>query len=137
VRNSHVIDDEGGGPAGRGATEAFTLVEMMIVVGVVGLLAALVVPNMVMARKQSQGRRVVNDVRQMDAAISEWAMDTSQADGAAVNTTQAATYLKSAWPTVDILKNRLRVGTVGTNQITISKRTKNALAGVGIDWGPY
>ncbi|HTS19026.1 MAG TPA: prepilin-type N-terminal cleavage/methylation domain-containing protein [Verrucomicrobiae bacterium] len=117
--------------------EGFTLVEIMIVVAVIGLLAAMIVPSMEKARKQSQGRRILNDARQMDAAINEWALETAQTDGATVNTTDAATYLKGAWATLDLLGNSFRIHTVGTNQITISRRTKNALVGVGIDWGPY
>jgi len=134
---SSVIDGKNTARATGTARGAFTLVEMMIVVAVIGLLCALVMPSMAKARKQSQGRRVLNDARQMDAAISQWALETTQTDGATVNTTQAATYLKAAWPAKDILGNTFRIRTVGTNQVAISRRTKNSLAGVGIDWGPY
>ena len=48
----------------RNNKAAFTLVEIMIVVAIIGLLAALAVPGFVKARKQSQGRRIVNDARQ-------------------------------------------------------------------------
>ena len=121
----------------RNAREAFTLVEIMIVVAIIGLLAALVLPSFLKSRKQSQGQRIVNDARQMDAAIDQWAMETSQADGAIVNTVSASTYLKTAWKTSDLFGSRYRISTVGTNQIKISNRTKRALAGVGIDWGHY
>ena len=109
----------------------------MIVVAVIGLLAALVIPSIDKARKQSQGRRILNDAREMDAAISQWAVETYQVDGAAINTTQAATYLKGTWASRDLLNNSFKIATVGTNQITIARRTKTRLAGVGIDWGPY
>jgi prepilin-type N-terminal cleavage/methylation domain-containing protein len=121
----------------RNAREAFTLVEIMIVVAVIGLLAALMIPGIDKARKQSQGRRILNDARQMDAAISQWAIETYQTDGAAINTAQSATYLKGTWASKDILGNSFKIATVGTNQITIARRTRNRLAGVGIDWGPY
>jgi prepilin-type N-terminal cleavage/methylation domain-containing protein len=116
---------------------AFTLVEIMIVVAIIGLLAALAIPGFVKARKQSQGRRIMNDVRQMDAAIDQWALNTGQIDGNAIDTTGAQTYLKTAWSTVDLLNNAYNVTVVGTTQISISATTKNALAGVGIDWGNY
>ena len=116
---------------------AFTLVEIMIVVAIIGLLAALAVPGFVKARKQSQGRRILNDCRQQDAAVDQWALETGQTDGATVNTTGAATYLKTTWKAVDLLNNNYAVATVGTGQITISTSTKSSLAGVGIDWGPY
>jgi prepilin-type N-terminal cleavage/methylation domain-containing protein len=119
------------------AVQAFTLVEIAIVVAIIGVLAVLLIPGMVKSRKQSQGQRIVNDIREMDAAISQWALEYGQTDGASINTTQAATYLKKSWPTKDVLGNNFRLRTVGTNQVTISRRTKNALTGVGIDWGTY
>jgi prepilin-type N-terminal cleavage/methylation domain-containing protein len=123
----------------RNDRSAFTLVEIMIVVAIVGLLAALAVPGFVKARKQSQGRRILNDCRQQDAAIDQWALETGQTDGNAVNTTGAATYLKTTWKTQDLLGNAFGPTTmlVGTGQILISTATKSSLAGVGIDWGPY
>ncbi|MGO9245259.1 MAG: type II secretion system protein [Verrucomicrobiia bacterium] len=121
----------------RNDRSAFTLVEIMIVVAIVGLLAALAVPGFVKARKQSQGRRILNDCRQQDAAIDQWALETGQTDGNTVNTTGAATYLKTTWKVVDLLNNTYTLNNVGTGQISISTATKSSLAGVGIDWGPY
>lgn len=115
----------------------FTLVEIMIVVAIIGLIAALLLPSMVTARKQSQGRRIINDARQMSGAIDQWAVDNNKKDGDAIVTAQTATYLKGAWPTKDILGNNYRLGTVGTNELTIARRTKNRLTGVGIDWGAF
>ena len=124
----------------RSNKAAFTLVEIMIVVAIIGLLAALAIPGFVKARKQSQGRRILNDVRQMDAAIDQWALENGKSDGATPDTTSptgAVTYLKTAWKANDLLGNAYTIGNVGTNQITISSTTKTALAGVGIDWGAY
>ncbi|HVM60731.1 MAG TPA: type II secretion system protein [Verrucomicrobiae bacterium] len=121
----------------RNDRSAFTLVEIMIVVAIIGLLAALAVPGFVKARKQSQGRRILNDCRQQDAAIDQWALETGQTDGATVNTTGAATYLKTTWKTTDLLGGTYQLNGVGTGQILIATATKSSLAGVGIDWGPY
>ena len=117
----------------------FTLVEIMIVVAIIGLLAALAVPGFVKARKQSQGRRIINDARQMDAAIDQWALEKGMTDGTPVDTsaTGAPTYMKTAWPTNDLLGNPYVVGNVGTGQVQIAANSKTALSGVGIDWGPY
>ena len=116
----------------------FTLVEIMIVVAIVGLLAALAVPGFVKARKQSQGRRIMNDCRQQDAAIDEWSVNSGIADGTAIDTVAAGTYLKTTWKTIDLLGNQFGgTGQTGTSQIQISTATKSSLAGVGIDWGIY
>src|SRR5213593_2627622 len=116
---------------------AFTLVEIMIVVAIIGLLAALAIPGFVKARKQSQGRRIINDARQMDAAIDQWALEKGKKDGDSVTTSEAATYLKTAWHDNDLLNNAYTFNAVGTNQVQISTTSKSALSGVGIDWGPY
>jgi type IV pilus assembly protein PilA len=116
---------------------AFTLVEIMIVVAIIGLLAALAIPGFVKARKQSQGRRILNDARQMDAAIDQWALETGQTDGNTVNTTSAQTYLKTVWKVTDLLGNTYVLGSVGTNQMAVAAATKTSLIGVGIDWGAY
>jgi len=116
---------------------AFTLVEIMIVVAIIGLLAALAIPGFVKARKQSQGRRILNDARQMDAAIDQWALETGQTDGNTIYTASASSYLKTAWKTTDLLGNTYSVTVVGSTQMSINTTTKTALAGVGIDWGAY
>ena len=116
----------------------FTLVEIMIVVAIVGLLAALAVPGFVKARKQSQGRRIMNDCRQMDAAIDQWSVNSGIADGTTIDSVAAGTYLKTVWNTVDLLGNQWGgTGVTGTGQIQVSTLTKSSLAGVGIDWGVY
>ena len=121
----------------RNNKAAFTLVEIMIVVAIIGLLAALAIPGFVKARKQSQGRRIINDARQMDAAIDQWALEKGKKDGDAVVAAEAATYLKTAWTANDLLGNAYTIGNVGTQQVQIAGTTKSALQAVGIDWGPY
>jgi type II secretory pathway pseudopilin PulG len=109
----------------------------MIVVAVIGLLAALAIPSFVKARKQSQGRRILNDVRQMDAAIDQWAVEKTKLDGDTIDTVAAQSYLKYPWSTTDLFGNPYSVTVVGSTQITINATTKTTLDGVGIDWGKY
>jgi prepilin-type N-terminal cleavage/methylation domain-containing protein len=61
----------------------FTLVEIMIVVAIIGLLAAIAIPNFVKARATSQANACINNLRQIDAAENEWALEKGQKTGAA------------------------------------------------------
>ena len=62
----------------------FTLVEIMIVVAIIGLLAAIAIPNFVRARTQSQKNACINNLRQIDGAVQQWALETKQAANASV-----------------------------------------------------
>jgi len=70
---------------------AFTLVEIMIVVALIGLLAAIAIPNLVRARATSQADACINNLRQIDAAVTEWALEAGQSTGAPVNFPNALT----------------------------------------------
>lgn len=116
----------------------FTLVEIMIVVSIIGLLATIAIPGFVKARKQSQARRIVNDAKQMDAAVDQWAFELNKKDGDTIDTVGCGTYLKpNSWDATDVLGNAWVVNTVGTNQVRINTSTKSSLAGVGVDWGAF
>lgn len=73
----------------------FTLVEIMIVVAIIGLLAAIAIPNFVRARTQSQMNACINNLRQIDGAIQQWALETKQAANAPVTHTDVVPYLKA------------------------------------------
>ena len=60
----------------------FTLVEIMIVVAIIGLLAAISIPNFVRARTTAQQNACINNLRQIDSAKQQWALETRQATNA-------------------------------------------------------
>ena len=73
----------------------FTLVEIMIVVAIIGLLAAIAIPNFIKARATSQQNACINNLRQIDGAINEWALETGQSNGASVASPQTVSaYIK-------------------------------------------
>lgn len=77
----------------RARTAGFTLVEIMIVVAIIGLLAAIAIPNFIHARIVSQRTACINNLRQIDAGIQEWALEMKQPPSAAVTSVNVAPYL--------------------------------------------
>jgi prepilin-type N-terminal cleavage/methylation domain-containing protein len=71
----------------------FTLVEIMIVVAIIGLLAAIAIPNFIKARATSQSNACINNLRQIDAADQQWALETHQLSTAVAVPSNLAPYL--------------------------------------------
>lgn len=74
----------------------FTLVEIMIVVAIIGLLAAIGIPNFVRARQTTQTNACINNLRIIDSAKQEWALETGQAAGATPGSSDIVPYLGRA-----------------------------------------
>ena len=72
----------------------FTLVEIMIVVAIIALLAAIAVPGFLRARKRSQASRILNDLRLIDSAVDQYAIETNKASGSTVAVSDWTNYLK-------------------------------------------
>ena len=72
----------------------FTLVEIMIVVAIIALLAAIAVPGFLRARKRSQASRILNDLRMIDSAVDQYAVETNRKSGDVVSVADWTNYLK-------------------------------------------
>jgi prepilin-type N-terminal cleavage/methylation domain-containing protein len=76
----------------------FTLVEIMIVVAIIGLLAAIAIPNFIKARTASQTNACIANLKQIQGAVSTWALEAKKPTGAAVAFTDivgATLYIKT------------------------------------------
>jgi prepilin-type N-terminal cleavage/methylation domain-containing protein len=72
----------------------FTLVEIMIVVAIIALLAAIAVPGFLRARKRSQASKILNDLRMIDAAVDQYAIETNKKTNDVVGTADWTNYIK-------------------------------------------
>ncbi|MFA5342746.1 MAG: prepilin-type N-terminal cleavage/methylation domain-containing protein [Kiritimatiellia bacterium] len=66
--------------------KGFTLVEIMIVVAIIGLLAAIAIPSFMRARTTSQANACINNLRQIEAAKDQYALENGLTNGATVAT---------------------------------------------------
>jgi prepilin-type N-terminal cleavage/methylation domain-containing protein len=121
---------------------AFTLVEIMIVVAIIALLAAIAVPGFLRARKRSQASRVINDLRLIDNALDMYAIENNKSTGNPVNVADWTKYVKvgsNLYVTgKDILGNAY--GPQSVDDIpAVPAATKTALSDVCNDafWWPY
>jgi prepilin-type N-terminal cleavage/methylation domain-containing protein len=74
---------------------AFTLVEIMIVVAIIGLLAAIAIPNFVKARTTAQKNACINNLRQIDGAIQTFALENKKGATDPVTEADVVPYLKN------------------------------------------
>jgi len=72
----------------------FTLVEIMIVVAIIALLAAIAVPGFLRARKRSQASKVLNDLRMIDSAVDQYAIEKGKVTGSPVEVADWTAYVK-------------------------------------------
>ena len=120
----------------------FTLVEIMIVVAIITLLAALAIPGFLRARKRAQASRVKDDLRLIEAAVDQYAIETQRQPGWIVSVSDWTAYLKRETQLCltgkDVLGHDFGSQTV--DQIpTVPPETYAALADVADDgfWAPF
>ena len=104
----------------------FTLVEIMIVVAIIGLLAAIAIPNFVRARQSAQTNACINNMRIIDGAENQYALENGKTTGGTAPTTaQLLTYIGRGASTFPVcpLGTAYTIGTVGTAPVCTSYNT--------------
>jgi prepilin-type N-terminal cleavage/methylation domain-containing protein len=122
--------------------KGFTLVEIMIVVAIIALLAAIAVPGFLRARKRSQASRILNDLRMIDSALDQYAIETNKKSNDPVGTADWTSYVKKGSPLYNTGNSLLGTsyGAQTVDQIPqVPSTDYNVLsdvAGTGF-WSPY
>jgi len=75
---------------------AFTLVEIMIVVAIIGMLAAIAMPNIAQAREKARTNVCISNLQQIEGAIQRWSLDMNKDEGQAVTYEDIRSYLRRA-----------------------------------------
>ena len=121
----------------------FTLVEIMIVVAIIALLAAIAVPNFLRSRKRSQATQILEDLRVIDSAVDQYAIETNKSSGATVVWADVQNYLKTGTRLYssgarDILGNTFTMPSVDTT-VKVPAASYNALSDVAPSdfWSPF
>ena len=125
----------------------FTLVEIMIVVAIIALLAAIAVPNFLRSRRRAQATQVLQDLRLVDAAVDQYAIENNKSGTASVSWTDVRAYLKTgsrletsgtAAAGADIIGNTIFVPRVDTAP-KVPAATFEALSAVApvSFWSPF
>jgi len=101
-------------------TAGFTLVEIMIVVAIIGLLAAIAIPNFVKARENAQLNSIFNNLRIIEGAKDQWALENKRGTGEAISDLSAISdYIKggNVKPVVGETYDATKIGTPSTAKL--------------------
>ncbi len=132
----------------------FTLVEIMIVVAIIALLAAIAVPNFLRARKRSQATSTIQTLRMIDSAKDQYAIENNKSSTTTPLGTDLQPYVKKdsklytqlgAGAVFDEINNAITISAIDSApKITAATRTAldDVLGGAGSAaadtfWGPY
>ena len=134
----------------RKSRGGFTLVEIMIVVAIIALLAAIAVPGFLRARKRSQATAILNDARVIDGAMDQYAIENNKPGSASMTSGQfqaffkpnSRLYLQAKGGTAlsDILGNAYTIGSFDTG-VKVSQTTTvnftDVIDNASSFWGAY
>jgi len=95
-------------------TAGFTLVEIMIVVAIIGLLAAIAMPNFVRARETAQLNSIISNLRITESAKDQWALENKKGTGSMPVASDHAPYTKNiTFPATGVVGETYNINAVG------------------------
>ena len=93
---------------------AFTMVEIMIVVAIIGLLGAIAIPNFVKAREYSQLNAIINNLRIIEGAKDVWALENKKGTGSKPEVSDIAPFLKGhIFPPASVVGETYLINRIG------------------------
>ena len=112
----------------KNSAKGFTLIELLIVVAIIGIIAAIAIPNLLNAIDRGKQKRTMADMRSLGTAIESYAVDNNvyPAVSSAANlktVVEAGAYIKNM-PTTDGWSNTFQVDSI-TTQYTLYSMGKD------------
>jgi prepilin-type N-terminal cleavage/methylation domain-containing protein len=119
----------------------FTLVEIMIVVAIIALLAAIAVPNFLRARKRSQATALLEDLRMVDSAKDQYAIERNKKGNDTITWTDIKPYLKKGSKLETSAGTQFTLGNIDTppklNPTTTYDEYTDVIPSAAEFWGAY
>ncbi len=106
----------------------FTLVEIMIVVAIIGMLVAIAIPNIVKARETAQLNAIINNLRIIESAKDQWAIESKKGTGAMPAATDIEPYFKTKAMPSKVAGELYSINPVGTGPTAMTPVKLGAIA---------
>jgi prepilin-type N-terminal cleavage/methylation domain-containing protein len=119
----------------------FTLIEIMLVVGIIGLLCAIIIPEFMKARKRSQATMAIQELKKVQDGIDRWAVEFNKKSSDPVAWPDIREYVKENTPLYnrqgnDYLGHPFLFTTVGSG-VKVDEITRVYFSGVNVDFTEF